>query len=966
VEWQGQVSAREAEVLAAIRGHQSNAQIAARLHLSIRTVESHVASLLRKAGVPDRRTLAALADVPANGSGLPVFPTSFVGREEERELVVAALAGARLVSLVGAGGMGKTRLAVEVAESLERTAASSVGSGRPPGAGPAAPSSVMFVDLVPIRAGGVGQAVAQVLGVVERPPGTPADAVVDRLRTERALLVLDNCEHVIAEVGELVARILRLCPHTTILATSRERLAVPGERLVQVPPLDDEAARLFLERARATDPSLAADPTVVEQLCVALDGMPLAIELVAARTASLGVDGVGAALDDLLRLISGGRGPDQRHHSLRDVIGWSLELLDDDERLLFRRLGVFVGGFDLDAVTAVNPEWGIGAVADLIGRLVDRSLVVHRPVGAAARWSMLETVRAVAVHELVASGEEVGPRYLDWAADTATRMETRIDQLPGAEFDAVADDLRHALTQATPPSSAMARPPDGTPVDGAPGGRAVEGVLGGAAYRLAKALARLSFGRGQVMAADEHYRTAAELAPDSTAAADDLGTAASVALTTANGQTAFELLMQAAACAGPAGARAVALGSAVVAATRFSMAFTEPVPRERLVALLADATGMADPDDERSNAVLAMARAWMAGETPLEPDLELSRAAVAAARRSGDDALVLGALDALGTALANAGQLRHAHRLSDERLRLAATASRYEPAVAAELVDLFHVASTSAVAAGDLPAAASIAEQASQDGSVATHPAITAPRLIRLSGLTGRFDEALAQADVLWDGWLYATTSVVESELSSLRGDWPASAAAIVALVQGLRGDAPAFEEWRSRARRMAHVDNAADSRAVAAAAAFTDARVAAHTGRYADPAVPPTDRYGDAPGLVSAAMVAFPEKWWMAYAHAAGAELAVVAGLPDAAERLTQAEPAAAENDWAAACLIRATARHTGDQQLMAEAVTQWDRLGARFERAATLLLVPQRTAEGRAELTALRATMPGPQWIP
>jgi hypothetical protein len=413
-------------------------------------------------------------------------------------------------------------------------------------------------------------------------------------------------------------------------------------------------------------------------------------------------------------LISGGRGPDQRHHSLRDVIGWSLELLGDDERLLFGRLGVFVGGFDLDAVAALNPEQGVGAAADLVGRLVDRSLVVRRRVGATTRWSLLETVRTVAVHELAASGEDIGPRYVRWAADTAARMETRIGRLPHAEFDAVADDLRHALTQAAP---------DGT------------------AYRLAESLAHLSFGHGLVIAARAHYRTAAELAPDPIAAAEDLGTAASVALTISDGETGFRLLLQAAARAAAAGARtaqAVAVASAVLAATRFSMSFTDPVPRDRVVALLAAAAVLADPADQRSAAVLAMARAWVSGRTPLDPDLELSRAAVAAARRSGDVALVLGALDALGTALANAGRLRQAHRLSDERLRLGATASRYEPAVAVELVDLFHVASTSALAAGDLPAAASIAERASRDDSVGTHPAITAPRLIRLHGLTGR------------------------------------------------------------------------------------------------------------------------------------------------------------------------------------------------------------------------------------
>ncbi|MEO3848323.1 LuxR C-terminal-related transcriptional regulator [Streptomyces sp. B8F3] len=709
-----QVSAREAEVLAAIRGHQSNARIAARLHLSVRTVESHVSSLLRKAGVPDRRSLAALADASAGDRGLPAYPTSFAGRAHERAEVSAALRDSRLVSLVGPGGVGKARLAVEVAADLDGGAA--------------------FVALVPVRAGEVARTVAQVLGVTERPPGTPADAVIDRLRSAPAMLVLDNCEHVIDEAGALIARILRSCPHTTILATSRERLAVPGQRLLVVPPLGSEAQRLFLDRARAVGPDLLAERAVVARLCTALDGMPLAIEWVAARTASLGVDGVHAAPDDRLRLVSGGRGPDQRHHSLATVIGWSLDLLDDEERVLFRRLGMFVGGFDLDAVTALDPECGVGAIADLVGRLVDRSLVVPGRPGAGARWSLPATVRAVARRELAAGGEDIRPRYVRWAADTVARMETRIGRLTSAEFDAVADDLRHARASATE---------------------------GDTAYRLAKALARLSFGRGHVVAAREHYRTAADLAPDPAAAAGDLGTAAAVALTVADGETAFGLLLATADRAGQAGenaARAVPLGSAVITATRFAMCFTEQVPRDRVVALLEEATALTDPADERAPAVVATARAWAAGRRPLEPDLELSRAAVAAARRTGDAALVLGALDALGTALANAGRLRRAHRLSDE---------------------------------------------------------------------------------------------------------------------------------------------------------------------------------------------------------------LAVVAGLPDAARRLADAEPAAAENDWAAACLARATARHTGDRRLLTESVARWERIDARFERAVTLVLMPDRAAEGHAEPADLKATPPAPSSV-
>jgi hypothetical protein len=142
-------------------------------------------------------------------------------------------------------------------------------------------------------------------------------------------------------------------------------------------------------------------------------------------------------------------------------------------------------------------------------------------------------------------------------------------------------------------------------------------------------------------------------------------------------------------------------------------------------------------------------------------------------------------------------------------------------------------------------------------------------------------------------------------------------------MVHGLRGDGPAYEEWRLRARRIAHVDNPADSLALAAPAAFVDARIAVHTGRYDDARV-----------LVDAALKPFPEKWWLPYAHAAGAELAVVAGLIDAADYLAAAEPAAAENDWAAACLTRVKARLTGDRELLGDAIRQWERIGADFER--------------------------------
>ncbi|GAA1673108.1 hypothetical protein GCM10009765_23030 [Fodinicola feengrottensis] len=365
-------------MLAAIGEHQTNAQIAERLHLSIRTVESHVSSLLRKAGVTDRRSLATA--VP-RWVAVPWAASSFVGRATERTELLTSLTQNRLVSLLGPGGVGKSRLAMEVA-----------------------PAGAAFVDLVPVRAGFVVPAVAAAIGVVERQGQPLTNAILDQLGDQAGVLVVDNCEHVNDEVGPLVERILAGCPGITVLATSRERLGLPAERTLVVPPLGVEAQELLTDRARAVDRTFAAEPGLLADACSRLDGIPLAIELAAARIGSLGMDGLRTALRDRLRLVAGGWGTDQRHRSLRMVIGWSHDLLDPRERSLFRRLAVFVGGFDLAAVTATNPGQPAGELADVLGRLVDKSLVV---LGAAGRWRMLETVRAFAAEMLAASGDDV-------------------------------------------------------------------------------------------------------------------------------------------------------------------------------------------------------------------------------------------------------------------------------------------------------------------------------------------------------------------------------------------------------------------------------------------------------------------------------------------------------------------------------------------------------------------------------
>ncbi|MCA2226356.1 ATP-binding protein [Nonomuraea aurantiaca] len=435
-----EVSAREGEVLAALGAGLSNAQIARLMHISVRTVEGHVSSLLRKYAVADRQALAARAPAadetitpPGTIAGLPRPRTSFVGRRGDLDAVLAtlaALADGGLVTLTGPGGVGKTRLAGTAAEA----AASRYRYG------------AAFVDLVPVRDGLVAQAAAAVLGVSEHAEQPAEQAVLARLRRGPSLLVLDNCEHLPDAVAAFTDQVLATCP-TTILATSRERLGIPDERVRPVAPLPlgSDAEELFRDRAELAHPGHHLDPATVTDLCARLDGLPLAIELAAARSPSLGTAGLLSGLGDYLRLLAGGRGPVVRHRSLRAVIGWSHDLLAEDERAAFRRLSVFAGDFDLRAAAAVT-GLSPARAADLLGRLVDKSLVRHRDGG----WHLLETIRAFAAEQLDGHPERDAARrhYLSWAAETAAglteRLDDRLEEDWRHDFDRVAGDLRAA------------------------------------------------------------------------------------------------------------------------------------------------------------------------------------------------------------------------------------------------------------------------------------------------------------------------------------------------------------------------------------------------------------------------------------------------------------------------------------------------------------------------------------------
>jgi predicted ATPase/class 3 adenylate cyclase/DNA-binding CsgD family transcriptional regulator len=374
---------------------------------------------------------------------LPAQLTSFVGRQAEIESLREALVTNRLVTLTGAGGAGKTRLAVQVAADLAAEYA----------------DGICYVDLAPItHPAVVPVTAARALGLPDRPGQSTIDTLQQHLRDRHLLLVLDNCEHLLDASASMVGALLGAAPRLTVLATSREPLGVTGEAGWQVPSLSlsDDAIELFADRARLARTGFAIDDDnvgAVTEICRRLDGMPLAIELAAARVRTLSLTEIVDSLHDRFRLLTGGsRIAVRRQQTLRASVDWSHALLTDTERILFRRLAVFLGGFDLDAAQAVTGADGVQRyqVLDQLTLLVDKSLVVAENTGGPTRYRLLETVRQYALEKLGESGEAdaVRTRHRDYYTSMAalldaparTDYQQRLDQA-----DVEMDNLRSAL-----------------------------------------------------------------------------------------------------------------------------------------------------------------------------------------------------------------------------------------------------------------------------------------------------------------------------------------------------------------------------------------------------------------------------------------------------------------------------------------------------------------------------------------
>jgi predicted ATPase/class 3 adenylate cyclase len=412
-----------------------------------------------------------LRSLDSRPHNLPTQRTTFIGRMKEIAEVTGLLERNRLVTLTGSGGCGKTRLGLQVgAEVLEQFA-----------------DGVWFVDLAALAQGeSVPAKVGATLGVLQGPLMAPAEAVIAHLRSARALLIMDNCEHVCADAAALVDMMIVSCPGVSVLATSRQAVEVEGEVTWRVPPMSlpaeigatgiegltgSEAVQLFAERASRARPGFCLDDRnheAVARICRSLDGIPLAIELAAARVRVLTPAQIADGLRERFRLLTGSvRTAMPRQQTLEASLDWSYSLLTELERVVFGRLGVFAGSLDLDAATAVcaGSEIDPWHVLDLITLLVDKSLVSVDDSDEVARYRLLETMRFYALDRLRAADEESQARqrhrdhYLQVVESAAPHLEGRTSRRWRRRLDAEYPNLQAALTwcQQTGDADALCR-----------------------------------------------------------------------------------------------------------------------------------------------------------------------------------------------------------------------------------------------------------------------------------------------------------------------------------------------------------------------------------------------------------------------------------------------------------------------------------------------------------------------------
>ncbi|KAB8188426.1 ATPase [Nonomuraea phyllanthi] len=915
---EGDISPREAEVLELLGAHFSNAEIAAQLFISVRTVESHVSSLLRKLGVPDRRALAlrAAVDRPRREPvPLPAPLSSFIGRARERGELSGMVTAHRQVTAVGPGGVGKTRLALAVAAEL---------AGR-------YTDGVWFVDLIPVTDPGmIATAVAGALGLGEQPGRDLTESVVAALADRHALLVLDNCEHVVDGVALLLERLLAACPRMTVLATSQARLMVPFERVYPVPPLslavdgESDAVALFVERAAAA--GLPLDPALrgrIASICERLDGMALAIELAAARCPTLGLDGITSALSHPLRMLTGGSRTDERHRSVRAVLDWSHALLEPADQELLHQMSIFVAPFTASAAAEVTGAT-MDVVTDGLARLAEQSLLTVTASPRGTSYRALEAIRQYGTERLSQAGELAGARarHLRWCFTQAVDLAAAGPDWR-ARFDAVADDLRAALTWAA----------------GEPERRTD-------AHDLARHLAELTFTRHLIGESQQRYEQAAALADEPAATASMFRKAADVAGCRTRGDDMYRLHRAAADAARRAGdtARAaVDLATAATAAYRFSSTFVRIPPEEEAVALVSEARELAG-DDPAAEAAVALAEAGVLSDAfgavqgpadnAVPETLARAERAVELARRIGDPLAESAALDALTAAHAWAGDTFACAATAGRRVTLLSSmADRPEtPGGVHELIDGLGMAVQTSLGVGNLADARRWGRQ------LADHPALAEVGhratcwLLVADALAGNADDVLSGSTRFLDAWRRAG-SPAKAALGP--------AADAVAMIHSFRGDHE--REWQEVLDRLGE-----PSERTYGYGALYDAMRMLHHGQAGEA----MERMAPEPGEVW--------KWvtwiWLHWYVAIRAEATVLAGSPVARDRLADARTITAGNPVAGAVVERAGSLLDQDRERLLATADVFEAAGCRYQAARTMVLAGgEHAARGAAALADL-----------
>lgn len=845
----------------------------------------------------------------ADGLALAALPsplTPFIGRSSERAALAAALRGNRLVTATGPGGVGKTRLCLAVAEDL----ADVFGDG------------VAFVDLVTVTDDDmVVAAIADAVGVPERAGTTRLQALVAALHERQALIVLDNCEHLLTGARTSVTDLLAACPSLRILATSRIRLHLAGETVFAVPGLsieDGDAVALFEARMAASGVTARLDDAqtdTVRGICRLLDGMALAIELAAARAPSLGLDGLEMALSRGHDVLSYAHPTDDRHGSLRAAVDWSYHLLDADEQAVLRAVAVFAAPFDLPSAAYVTDR-PADQLLDVLGRLVDWNLVALRP-GSPTRYRLLETIRQYAAE--CSSGldelDAMHARHLAWCRD---RLQDLVSRIPGdaswcLELDQVADDARAAFGWASTAPAYRTEAAD-----------------------LAELVAAAVFERGRPGEAQQRYLRASELTDSPARRHELLYLASRAALARYAGSEAVatgELAVSAALEAGDRRSAALYLCHVATWWHRHEGTMPGPVPKGETDDLLARARdlGAGDPTVDAAVAVAQVSR----GDRPRSVvDCE---DAVVLARDAGDPLLVDTALDEVCAAQLEAGELTVALETVRERLRGMAKVP-VDVVSGMDHADVHLMAAHACLAAGLLTEGRRHADALAALPFLREEPQIGLARQLELGALAGSFDDVVSQAGAFRTSWEGAGRPVVNNFA-------PASYA--VAMVLGVLGDDQGRAEWTAITRRVAREPGRCDDPTFIWPAVL-DGLYLLHrdeTGRAADLLNFGPDEVPGGPR--------WHQRLWLPWYAGLWAEVGALTAVADLDDRLARAATAARGNDVAGLLVERAALLASGDTPALTALAGRFELLASPYQAQRTRWLAGPPAPEGLAVLS-------------